>query len=128
MAHMIAKMVSMARSPEKIKEDMPAAVAESIKAPVYPYGLCLSVCDEEVAKLKLSDAQIGETIHIFAMAKVTSVSKRDDEDGGSHRIELQITDMAVENEDRENAESDPVEKEQGTLKKWYGGGPRSEED
>lgn len=121
MATHIAKMVSMAQSPEKVKETMPAVVAEKAEAPSYPWGLCLRIEKEQIEKLKLDGAQVGDTIHVFALGKVTSVSARASEGGDDHSsIEIQITDMAAENEDRENEEADPEEKERATRKRWYG--------
>ena len=82
--------------------DMPAIAANN-----YPYGLCISLGDAEVEKLGLEDEtpEIGDMIHLFCMAKVTSIS----EDGNGKRIELQITHMACEDEDEENEEEDSEE-------------------
>lgn len=73
---------------------MPIAMSDR---PDYPYGLMLSLCDAEIEKLGIDPAalSVGGVIHIEAMAKVTSVSIRDGEDGASSRVELQITDMGV---------------------------------
>lgn len=120
MATHIAKMVSLAKSPEKVKEDMPAVVSEKAEGPIYPWGACLRFSGDELDKLKLADAQVGDTIHVFAMGKVTSVSKSASESHESQSVEIQLTDMAAENEDRENEEADPEEKERATRKRWYG--------
>jgi hypothetical protein len=103
-------MVDMASTPEEIKEKTeencaPVACAQ----PRYPYGLCISLDNESMAKLGLDGElpAVGETVHFCAMAKVTSASMNESEtsDGKSEqrcRIELQITNMACENEDDEN--------------------------
>ena len=128
MATHIAKMVSLAQSPEKVKETLPDVIASKAEGPTYPWGACLRFSNEELAKLKLEDAQVGDTIHVFALGKVTSVSASASEGGNSHSsIEIQLTDMAAENEDRENEAADPEEKERASHKKWYGDGPRSED-
>lgn len=127
MATHIAKMVSLAQSPEKVKETMPAIVADKSEGPTYPWGACLRFSNEEIAKLKLEGAQVGDTIHVFALGKVTSVSASARENNESQSIEIQLTDMAAENEDRENEEEDSEEKERASHKRWYGDGPRSED-
>jgi hypothetical protein len=114
-----SNMVDMAREPEEIKEDMPQ-VAEAPSAPVYPYGLCLALTEDELEKLGLDGElpKVGMMIHLSAMAKVTSVSQNEREmpDGGKKnccRVELQITHLATENEDDEDKEM--------RHKAWYGG-------
>lgn len=109
-------MVDMAKSPAEIKKDMPsmpmpASTSEGgPKMPVYPYGLCISLTEEEMAKMGMQDElpAVGEMIHLAAMAKVTSVSQNErvDEAGNKTnccRVELQITHLATENEDEESA-------------------------
>jgi len=110
-------MVDMARDPEEIKEDMPQAVPS---APLYPYGLCISMDEDTLEKLRLDGElpQVGMMIHLAGMAKVTSVSQNEREmsDGSKKnccRVELQITHLATENEDEEDKEM--------LHKKWYGG-------
>lgn len=105
MAH-FAKFVSLARTPKELKADeaknvpMPAAIEQ----PIYPYGTCISLEDEELDKLGLdADCDVGDTIHLCCMAKVTSCSKRDTSSGTTRRVELQITEVAIEDEDAEGA-------------------------
>ena len=114
-----SNMVDMAREPEEIKEDMPKAI-EAPSAPTYPYGLCLALSEDELEKLGLDGElpKVGMMIHLSAMAKVTSVSQneREDGEGGKKnccRVELQITHLATENEDEEDKEE--------RHKAWYGG-------
>lgn len=103
---MFAKMISMARTPaeakkevEKYMGDAPSPVAS---VPTYPYGLCVSLDEEILAKLGMSGdmPEVGEVMQFTAMAKVTSasMSEREKSDGTKEqccRIELQITDMGV---------------------------------
>ena len=43
----------------------------------------------------------GDLVHLFCMAKVTSVSKQDTSDGAKCRVELSIVEMEAEDEDTE---------------------------
>src|SRR6266567_4995889 len=108
-------MVDMAKTPDEVKKevnDYPrASFASDLpapKVPVYPYGLCISLDEDTLAKLKLDGdlPDVGEMIHLAAMAKVTSVSEREREDTTGNktrccRVELQITHLATEVEDQE---------------------------
>lgn len=104
------RMVDMARSPQEVKKDLSPAPMSSPDSsePVYPYGLCINLSEEEIDKLGIDtgDCCIGDMIHLFAMAEVTSVSehKTKTADGSEKqccRIELQITHLGLEDEDRE---------------------------
>lgn len=73
--------------------------------PKYPYGLCICLCQDELDKLNLdvNDVNIGDMIHLFCVAEVTSIS-RDERQGQapSTRVQLQITNIAADDEDTEN--------------------------
>jgi hypothetical protein len=102
----LPKMVDMAKSPaEQAESCMPCDPATQ---PIYPYGLCLSLGQDELDKLGLEDegVEVGDMLHLFALCKVTSISKNDTASGKTTRIELQITHIAEENEDAENDEVD----------------------
>ena len=108
----IPAMVSMRKTPAEAK-------AQAEPTPdVFPYGLCISLCDDELEKLGLGDdVQVGDMLHLHCMAKVTAVAKHDSEMGGpSRRVELQITDMVGESEDEENETAPmPAEKRRAKL-------------
>lgn len=73
--------------------------------PKYPYGLCISLCQDELEKLGLDDEElcVGDMLHLHALAKVTSTSSYESEDGSHSRVELQICYMTgVEDEEKEN--------------------------
>jgi hypothetical protein len=126
------KMVDMARTPAEIKKDLaPIAMpSPDATAQVYPYGLCLSFDQDILDKLELDGAcSVGDTIHLVAFAKVTSCSENEREraDGTKEkccRIELQITQLAVEDEDAERERvgaADRVPRER-RIKQRYGEG------
>jgi hypothetical protein len=114
MVNKVPPMVDMAITPQEQAEDSPklapvpvAGKAAVAKAPIYPWGLSISMCDRELEKAKLDPAElkVGDTIHLFAFAKVTSISSNDTPDGSTNRVEFQITHLADENEDAENQEA-----------------------
>lgn len=108
------KMVNMAQ--EREKPDEPETMPD-YEGPRFPYGLALCLTDKELAKLGLeADCECGDTVHLFCMAKVTSVSCNENEGGKCSRVELQITDMGVESEDEENEEAD-MDEDAGEPKK-----------
>lgn len=102
------KMVSMAKTPEQVNKEIgssnPAPMtAKAADIPTYPYGLCINLEKEQLEALGIDgDCDVGDMIHFCAMAEVTSCSERKTEGGSDCRIELQITHLAVENEDEEN--------------------------
>jgi hypothetical protein len=113
-------MIDMVKSAEDVKKEIGNSFPATPAAPTvaaYPYGLCLSLEEDELAKLGLDDLpNVGEMIHLCAMAKVTSVSQNEREmtDGSKkscRRVELQITHLATESEDEENR-----------SERWYGKG------
>jgi hypothetical protein len=111
-------MTDMARTPEDVKKELgkdmammaSPAMSSGIKptVPTYPYGLCVSLDEESMAKLGLDGdlPEVGEMIHFCAMARVTSASmnEREGTDGAKEtcrRVELQITHLGLESEDQE---------------------------
>lgn len=76
--------------------------------PKYPYGLCISLCNDELEKLDVdgTDCEVGDMLHLHCLAQVTSTSTNDFGDGPHSRIELQIKFIEVESEDDENKEED----------------------
>ena len=70
--------------------------------PDYPWGLRICLCDRELDKLDIgTEFELGDTIDLRALAKVTSVSSNSGPDGQHRRVELQIEQLAVEVEDDE---------------------------
>lgn len=60
--------------------------------PDYPYGLSLTLSNDQLKKLGISDIpKIGAVMHIEAKAVVTSASQSDNRGGGvERRMELQL--------------------------------------
>ena len=107
MAGHFAKFVNLARTPEELAAERAKSNPNSpgYEQPVYPYGLCICLDEDMLNKLKLDteDCEVGAKIHLCCMAEVTDFSQRKMDDGVRRRIELQVTDIALENEDEENA-------------------------
>jgi hypothetical protein len=79
--------------------------------PDYPWGLRISLSERELAKLGLpADCAVGDQISFDCCARVCSVSLNDSESGASARVELQITEMAVDEDDSEEAMADPQDR------------------
>lgn len=112
-------MVDMARSEDEIREKE-GLMSPSV--PTYPYGLSICLTDDELAKLDLdSDCEVGDLLHMVSMCKVTSISKNDTPEGSRCRIELQIIDIEVlENENEEYEEDEQPKKSMtGMYKRMY---------
>lgn len=69
--------------------------------PKYPYGLRICLTQDEFDKLGLDpeEAEVGATVLIQAVARITDYSHHEDENGVTCRCELQIEDMGVVTED-----------------------------
>jgi hypothetical protein len=101
----IKSMVDMAKTSKEV-------MADSMPEPSqYPYGLCISLCEDELEKLGLEedDLQVGDMLHLHCLASVTAVSSHDTVGGSSCRVELQIKFISAESEDDENEEDDKKE-------------------
>jgi hypothetical protein len=87
------------------EDKMDLAMPMPMDRPDFPCGLRITLTDKELDKLDLDhkDAVVGGTIHLFAMARITSVSENEVNGGDKCcRIELQIEDLGIESEDAEN--------------------------
>lgn len=97
-----SKMVDLALTDEeKMSSDVPCV---PIDRPKYPYGLCISLDQSSLEKLKLDtkDVSVGDMVDLRAFAVVTSISENDTSDGPRSRVELQIEKLAVEDEATES--------------------------
>lgn len=93
----------------------PAEAAANYGSPVspgqlqkYPYGLCVSLCKDELEKLEIDfdSCCIGDFLHLHSLAKITSKSNNETEEGDNPRLELVLAFLEVEDEGREDAEAD----------------------
>lgn len=118
----IPPMVSMELTPEEIEASGMCLPVDAGDAPKYPYGLCISLTQVELAKLGLTDddVEVGDMLYIHAMAKVTSISTTDTENNGPRtRIELQIVAMEGEDEDAENEAAEAAMPSGKKLSNFY---------
>lgn len=98
------KLVSMELDDDD-KLDAVAAMPSVADQPDYPYGLRISLDERSLAKLDKAglegEPDVGDYIDLRCFARVTSVSS--EEVGGTQkrRIELQIEQIALENESSE---------------------------
>lgn len=73
--------------------------------PVYPYGLRISLRDEDLAKLGIKDLPaVGDTMTLTAQVQVTRVSDEQAFYGRERCLGLQITDMELSAAKAEQAE------------------------
>lgn len=78
----------------------PSSDSTASQEPKYPYGLCLHLERETLAKLGIEsedDAEVGAEVAIQAKGIVTgySISKR--QDGGEYRcVDIQITGLGIQ--------------------------------
>jgi hypothetical protein len=95
-------MVSMELDDEdKLDSIMPI---EMPSKPDFPWGLRICLTEAEFEKLKLdpTDAEVGGIFHMHGLARITSVSHTEGENGKCCRVEATIEDLAIESEDEEN--------------------------
>lgn len=117
---LVPAMVDLKRTPAEKTEAYEYQLPTPANQPDYPYGLSISLCEEELDKLNLGDCEFmpGDMIHMHCMAVVTSVSSNNSESSGpTCRIELQITHISAESEDDENEEEDSEEDKSSTPTK-----------
>jgi hypothetical protein len=110
-------MKSMKLTKSEATEAMPK-VAEQ-EAPAYPWGLRLELNDESMKKLGLDKLpEVGEAMMLRAKVVVERVSQNDTKDGKRQDMSLQITDMEIGDDEKE--EGAPVEQKlyntDGTVK------------
>ncbi len=102
---MFSKMVDMRRSDaEKTAADGPFACSTvgGPTGPDYPYGLRIRLSEDELAKLDLDgDCTAGDMIDLRAFAKVINVNVEEVDGKPRRSIELQIQQIALENEETE---------------------------
>lgn len=87
--------VDMAKDAAEMKED--AAPFSEQAQQIYPYGLAISLSQDELEKLDMEDdCDVGDMVRFEAIAKVTCVTKNDTTEGPKMRVELQIVGIALD--------------------------------
>lgn len=61
----------------------------------YPWGLCITLNNDTLNKLKAQPQGVGTEVMITAKAVIRGVSTREGDDGVNRSADLQITDMAI---------------------------------
>lgn len=105
----MTKYVDMSHSAEQAEKE--ASPTSSYSLPKYPYGICICLGKDELEKLGLDhqDVEVGDFIHIHALAKITSKSNCETEAGDNPRLELVLAFMEVEDEGEEDEEDEEEE-------------------
>lgn len=90
----MSDLANMKMSPKEAKEWAQPTAAD---APEYPYGLCISLDEDGMAKLGMDNPPpVGAKLTLQAIVVVTSASAYQTQgEGPERRVELQITDMAL---------------------------------
>lgn len=116
------KLISLELSPQESKAE--TIEARETEGPKYPYGTCLYLDEEALAKLGIADLPpVGTELHIMAVGKVTGTSEREYE-GGSHKtLDVQLVEMACETADAEGDADGDESLTSPVAKKLYGGKP-----
>jgi hypothetical protein len=92
----MAALTNMKLSREEAK-DLATVGPSEIQGPRYPYGLTVSLDNDSLEKLGISQLpDVNETYTLVAQVRVTSVSANESDYGKSRSVGLQITDMALE--------------------------------
>lgn len=97
------KLVNMALTPEEAKKEYGSCMLstdsedeQAAERPKYPYGLCVSLCDEELSKLGITELpKVGEVLMLSAQVEVIGTEQSQNQGGAESRLRLQITDMGM---------------------------------
>ena len=97
---MMVPMVSMELDDDEITDTVLPIPTD---APRYPYGLCITLTKAEFDKLGIdpSVAQVGGLVQLNALARITSYSCNETQNGEDCRCELQIEDLGIPSDDEE---------------------------
>lgn len=94
---MAEKLVSMKLDPPaRSTAGYPSEASGKIDAPLYPWGLEVTLDTAALEKLGLADKlpAVGSSLKLRALVDVTSVSENESQDGGrTCSVRLQITDL-----------------------------------
>lgn len=103
-------MISMKLDKKAAQEETAPSPGE---APLYPYGLCLSLSNDVLQKLGMTTPPaVGTKMTLTALVEVTSTSAYKEQDGAEISANLQITDMELS--------SAPSSLDDRAAQKFYG--------
>ena len=87
-------MINMKMSKKEAQEEMQPTAAD---APEYPYGLTISLDEESMAKLGITELpKVGATMTLTAQVSVCGTSQYSTQGGEDEsNLSLQITDMEL---------------------------------
>lgn len=85
------------KSPPREKTAQADGCCSSPDEPAYPYGLRISLDDDSLTKLGITELpKVGSPMHVLAVVEIVSTSDYESKEGGERKsLELQITDMAL---------------------------------
>lgn len=102
------KVVSMERTKaeKKAAQERIEAMPSPSDGPDYPWGLCLNLGADELAKLGIDDLPaVGDEMHFGGVAIVTRVSQSASQHGEESKgVELQITHLGVNDGDDDDGQ------------------------
>ena len=103
------KLVNMAMSKEKAAEQSPSTLAEP-EMPRYAYGLRIELDDDALEKLGITGLpKVGTEMMITANVCVCAIGSSDSQEGDAEsHVSLQITDMALGDEDEPKGKRSPA--------------------
>ena len=84
----MSKLIDLKRTPSDKGQSITASPADADR---YPYGTRIHLGDQEMDKLGIEHAQVGDKLHLRGHALV--VSKSQDSDGTDKRMEIHVTKM-----------------------------------
>jgi hypothetical protein len=90
---------------KKSKNSEASGEVEEYTEPEYPWGTRVSLENDSLEKMKITDLpEVGKEMMMMAKVKVVETSSRENEEGKKRRsVDLQITDMAFEEEKKDPA-------------------------
>ena len=125
-----ARLADLGKTPEEVKKELaPVAVlSDAVKpsTPVYPYGTCISLNDDVLAKVMPGEMPpVGAMVHGCFVGMVKACcppTERIDADGKKTSsgacVEIEIQHLGFAAEDDVDRQQDAEEKQ---TKTWYGG-------
>lgn len=96
-------LVNMKLDPKD--KDRRYADSVATESPLYPWGLNLTLDNDVIEKLGTGQLpDVGGEVMVYAKAKVTSASTHESTEGKNRNVQLQITDLCIEDGGGKKAE------------------------